>query len=193
VYIGLNIVVTGTPGVGKTRFSKALANKLGLRYVPLDDILIEERLVSGYDPLRGSYIVDIERGRRYVRDNIELVDVVIDSHIAILLVPCEDIDMCFVLRCDPYILLDRLLNKGFDKRKALENVQAEILDIILIDVIGECGREKVIQLDVSGGVDKYVDSVVEAVDGGYSLGSHSIDWLSKIIERGDLDKFFPPE
>jgi adenylate kinase len=137
-------------------------------------------------------VVDVSRAREYLVENIDLTDMVIDSHLALSVIPCDDVDICFVLRCDPYLLYDRLSRKGFSEDKVLENVQAEILDIVLGEAVSLCGSEKVVQIDVSMGVGEKVDEVVEMIKRGESILSDSVDWLSKIVERGDLDRFFPP-
>ncbi len=187
----LNIIVTGTPGVGKTSFSKVLSEALGLEYIPLDDVLIENKLYLGFDEERGSYIIDIERARSFVYENIVFDGVVLDSHLAVAVVPCERVDVCLVLRCDPYILMDRLRSKGYPEKKVLENIQAEILDVVLTEALGNCGSEKVIQLDVSQGVEKRVAEVVERIRRGIHIESEPVDWLGLIMSRGDLERFFP--
>ncbi len=186
-----NFIVTGTPGVGKTSFSKMLANELGLRYIALDEVLIENKLYLDFDDERDSYVIDIEAAKEFIDENIVFNGVVVDSHLAVHIVPCSKIDVCFVLRCDPYILMDRLRNKGYKERKVLENVQAEILDVILTDALTVCGFDKVVQLDVTHGVKDRVAEIVDKINHGIMIESENVDWLSLIMSKGDLRKFFP--
>ncbi|MFQ5872058.1 MAG: AAA family ATPase, partial [Candidatus Geothermarchaeales archaeon] len=43
------ICVTGTPGTGKTTFSRELARKLDLTYLDLNTLLLDEGCTEGYD------------------------------------------------------------------------------------------------------------------------------------------------
>lgn len=185
------IIVTGTPGIGKTMFSKKLSQELDIEYLSLNDIIMDRRFVVGYDEERNSYIVDEDKAREHigviVRNKKNLI---IDSHLAVSIVPCESVDICIVLRCNPYILWNRLLKKGYKIEKVRENVQAEILDIILAEAVEECGG-KVVQLDISKSFEDKINYVVEALRKEKSLKSDEVNWLEYINERGDLKKFFP--
>lgn len=187
------ILVTGTPGVGKTRFAKKLSKGLDLKYISLDDIIIENQLYISYNKDRGSYIVDIDRAKRFVFENVKLEDCVVDSHIALNIIPCELVDLCIVLRCDPYILLERLLSKGFSREKAIENAQAEIIDIILSEALALCVKDKVVEIDVSRGVDDIVEEVIKVLKADGKIKSFPVNWLKYILERDELDFFFPKE
>ncbi len=185
------LIVTGTPGTGKSSFSKKLATKLGLRYISINDIIFKNNLVKGYDEMRKSYIVDEEAAQSYIIKMLkEEDDLVFDGHNAVHIIPCNYVDYCIVLRCDPYILWDRLIDKRFDEDKVRENVQAEILDIILIEAIEKCG-DKVIQLDASRNFDDKLDCFIKMLGGEEESCYDKIDWLGYITEKGDLKRFFP--
>ena len=184
-------VVTGTPGVGKSSFARGLAEELGLKYLPLDDMLIKNQLYTGFDKARESYIIDVEAARQYVYENLRLENVVIDSHLAMDIISCEDIDLCIVLRCSPYILVERLRSKGYSGRKVMENVQAEILDVVLTSVLSSCSRDKIAEIDVSEGIDARLMEVAEAIRAGERIRPDVVDWLSLVLSRGDLQRFFP--
>jgi adenylate kinase len=87
--------------------------------------------------------------------------------------------------------MDRLRAKGYPSKKVFENVQAEILDVVLRDALEACGRGKVVQLDMSRGLDDKFLGVVEALERGGTVRSDSVDWLGLVIANGDLDRFFP--
>lgn len=44
-----NILVTGTPGAGKTHFSKALAEKFGMKFLEISRIVEENQFTDGFD------------------------------------------------------------------------------------------------------------------------------------------------
>jgi adenylate kinase len=56
-----NIVVTGTPGVGKTTHCEMLAERTGLRHVSINQIVKDEKCHSGRDEEYKSWIVDEDK------------------------------------------------------------------------------------------------------------------------------------
>ena len=48
------IIVTGTPGTGKTTFAKKLAKEIGADYVALTQFVSERKLYTGFDRERES-------------------------------------------------------------------------------------------------------------------------------------------
>lgn len=186
-----NVVVTGSPGVGKTFLSMRLAKLYGLKYVSINDLVLEYGLYSGIDEERESYVIDIDRAREFVTESLEWDGLVVEGHVAHLVVPPEYIDICIVLRMDPYILLGRLLDRGFAYNKALENVQAEILDIVYREALEAYGPSKIMHLDVSSGYEKVFRAMDNFIRGKGLPESDYVDWLGLVTENGDLKLFFP--
>lgn len=184
------IAITGTPGVGKTTLAKLLSAELGVEYVDFESLLIEKQLYTEYDEESQSYVINIEAARNYFK-NYEFTDSILDGHNVILIYPCEKITKIILLRCSPYILYIRLIEKGFPERKVLENVQAEILDLIASDVYSKCDSKKVLQVDVSKGVTSKLNKIMNFIRS--EIGheeSDIVDWLKLIKNNGDLGKFF---
>jgi adenylate kinase len=142
------ICVTGTPGVGKTIFAKRLAKKKKLRYVPLNDILCKEGLCTSYHRSLKSYEIDVKKLRSFLRDFLHAMKklgegVVIDSHLSHE-APPSLVDGCYVLKCDINKLKRRLQKRGYSQRKIRENLDAEILDMCLIEAIDRGHHVKVV-------------------------------------------------
>jgi adenylate kinase len=55
------ILVTGTPGTGKTTLAKMLAKKLAMKYIDVNQIIKEGGLSEGYDAKRAAKIVDTKK------------------------------------------------------------------------------------------------------------------------------------
>jgi broad-specificity NMP kinase len=115
--------------------------------------------------------------------------VIIDGHYASAIVPKELVRLAIVLRCEPSELLKRLRRKKFSKRKALENVAAEILDSCLIDTIESFGRRRVCEIDTTH---KTLNMIVsEALT---LLGRENcrcvgkVNWLDQLNATGQPDK-----
>ena len=185
------IVVTGTPGTGKTVFSKALSTRLNLKYVDLNRFLIENKCYSGFDRESGSYIVKLDMGRELFREFFGGLKCVVDSHISHLIVPKELAEICFVLRTSPYVLMDRLKQTGFREEKILENCSAEILDVILLEALNRYGRNLICELDsTSKSVSELVDEALKILSGELDRRIGAVNWLREVYERGDLNIFF---
>lgn len=58
-----NIIVTGTPGVGKTTHSESLAERTGLRHVSVNQIVKDKECHEGWSDEYQSWIVDEDKVR----------------------------------------------------------------------------------------------------------------------------------
>lgn len=56
-----NIIITGTPGVGKTTHCEVLAQNTGLRHLSINDIVKERACHEGWDEERSCWIVDEDK------------------------------------------------------------------------------------------------------------------------------------
>ena len=56
-----NIIVTGTPGVGKTTHCEALAERTSLRHLSVNQIVKEKGCHEGWDDKFSSWIVDEDK------------------------------------------------------------------------------------------------------------------------------------
>jgi len=187
------IVVTGTPGVGKTRFSRALAKKLEAAHIDLGSLAARKKLTIGFDRLRRTYIVDIRRMAKALKEILANLsgDVVLDGHFAADVVPSELLDMAFVLRCYPEKLRKRLRLRKVPERKISENVRAEILDVCLWDAVNKYGLERVCEIDVT--TMKTASAVAEAVKVLKNRARRrvgTVDWLGLLEREGLLGKYF---
>ncbi len=133
------VVVTGTPGCGKTRIAKALAKELGWTYV--DGKHIVAALPSRYDSTRRCRVIDEDTFAREARRRV--LDLggraVIDSHLSHFIDPliCRT---CIVVTCPRDVLFDRLRQRGYPKAKIEENMQCEIMEVCKAEALehGHC-------------------------------------------------------
>ena len=58
-----NIIVTGTPGTGKTTHCEILAQNTGLKHLSINDIVKERGCHDGFDEEFKSWIVDEDKVR----------------------------------------------------------------------------------------------------------------------------------
>jgi adenylate kinase len=142
------IALTGTPGTGKTSIASIIAKQSGIETVHVHTYAKEHNLICGFDKDRKSDIIDIGRLDRLLMESMNpLETIILDGHISHLL---RSVSKIIVLRCHPDILKKRLEKRGWDKKKIMENIQAEILDVILCEAIENKSIEEVYEMDTSG-------------------------------------------
>jgi adenylate kinase len=116
--------ISGTPGTGKS----AIAAELEKRGYPVVHATETSReFIIEADNERDTVIIDEEAWIA----SFKPVDGFVEGHLAHLL-PC---DLVILLRCRPDILKLRLIKRGYLQEKIRENVEAEALDVILVETL----------------------------------------------------------
>lgn len=126
------IVVTGTPGTGKTTVATHLAERLGYVYVDVSEFIESHTLSEGYDDEKKCEIVDTDRLAEKLFEVFKGRDVVIDSHLSHY-ISKDVVDLCIVTKCDITVLKERLEKRGYSEKKVRENLDAEIFDTCRVE------------------------------------------------------------
>jgi len=151
----MRIALTGTPGTGKSTVAQHVDD--GFQIVDIN-ALIKDSYNLGVDEQRSSVIADIDRLSKHVRHMQG--NVLLEGHVAHLL----PVDKVIVLRTYPELLRNRLEQRGWSERKIMENLEAEALDIILVEALDAC--DAVYEIDTSGKTPEHVaESVREIIAG----------------------------
>ncbi|KAF2847273.1 P-loop containing nucleoside triphosphate hydrolase protein [Plenodomus tracheiphilus IPT5] len=156
-----NIIITGTPGVGKTTHAEQLARATGFKHISVNQIVKDEGFHEGKDEETGSWIVDEDK----LLDHLETLPLhstggyILDWH-ACDLFPERWIDLVIVLRCDSTVLYDRLTSRGYSGKKLEENMDSEIMQVLLDEAREAYKEEIVVELrsekaeDVEGNLER---------------------------------------
>jgi adenylate kinase len=186
------LVVTGTPGVGKTTVSAILAVKLGGLHLDIATLVKSAHLTKGYDKKRQTLIADTDRLAQRVQQIMSKTSksLIVDGHYSTDVVPAKQVTRVFVLRCHPEELRNRMNARGFQGSKVKENLAAEILDVCLADAIANVGEDKVCEIDTTRQTaDASASQIVSILRGRKRCVIRIVDWLGRLEGEGSLDQY----
>jgi adenylate kinase len=177
-----SIGISGVPGVGKSALATRLSRELGLVAIELSEFAVRGNYIIAYDHERKSYIVDEHRLSRAVEELAKAQGpLIIVSHF-VEIVPRDVLELVVVLRRSPADLIHILEERGWDRRKVAENVEAELLGVCTANAIEELGEEMVVEVDATAKtVEELATEALGIVFGEKPVyhGS-SIDWLERL-------------
>lgn len=189
---GNAVLVTGTPGTGKTTTSCLLARELHAVYINPTSLLRHQGIDYAYDENRKTRVVSLKRLRNALCEKAARLDhgLVIDSHIALETDPQLKIIRAIVLRCDPIVLERRLDRKRWVKSKIGENLLAEILDICLWDAVDAYGWNRILEIDTTRKSTRWVVQLVtKDLERKRIQEQPQVDWLSAPRHRSVLARY----
>lgn len=169
------IALTGTPGTGKTSICTFL--KQYYRVIDLNALIIGEGLHTGKDEQRGSLKADMDALQTRVDELVtdKTATVIIEGHLSHQL---TGLDGVIVLRTRPGVLAHRLENRGYPPQKVQENLEAEALDVILVEAVE--WYERVYELETT---------MTMPEDAAFEV--HSMIQLLESGEHEQLHKYLP--
>ncbi len=141
------VVITGTPGVGKTTLAKELVRK---GYERLDLHRFYTQISDKYDTRKQCYVIDYTKLVALVKKRLHETTakgLVVDSHVTHYL-PAKLVDLCVVLCCsDLKVLKRRLQKRKYSVAKIQENLEAEIMQVCLNEA--RTRKHKIVMFDTA--------------------------------------------
>ena len=193
------IIISGTPGTGKTTISNNLLNYINAKVISLNELVIERNFVLEYDQERETSIIDEKKLiknldkmiKNYVKDSIDYL--IIEGHFSDI-IPEEYMDYIIILRCHPDELFVRLKKRGYKKKKILENIQSEILGNCTNYFISKEIELPLFEIDTSNfEIEMISKKILDIINGNVDLSEYmigKIDWLEEISNQNRLNEFF---
>ncbi|GER51096.1 adenylate kinase isoenzyme 6 homolog [Striga asiatica] len=159
-----NILITGTPGTGKTTMSSALAEAANLRHINVGDLVKEKNLHDGWDEEFESYIINEDLVCDELEDLMEEGGNIVDHH-GCDFFPERWFDLVVVLQSENSVLYDRLNKRGYTGKKLSNNIECEIFQV-LFEEAKESYPEDIVQAlrsDCIDDIDKNVSRITDWV------------------------------
>jgi adenylate kinase len=184
------IVITGVPGVGKSTVAGALAERLGCPVISVSELAMKEGTLLGKDGERDTDVVDLPRLKERISEAISPTEgsIIIEGHYAYDVVPSNLVSHALVLRRAPWVLKEELRVRGYTNEKIRENVEAELLDVPLVEAIEALGPDFVCETDTTSRTqEETVDEILGIVEGSMPCRHKLVDWLGSPETRGLLE------
>ena len=180
-----NIIITGTPGCGKSTLSSKLneVKSLKTNLFNISEFAKEEDIFESYDESRKSHVIDEEELLNRLEKPLREGSCIIDWH-------CNDIfperliDLVIVLKCGTSALYDRLQARKYHDSKIQENIDAEIMSVVLEDALESYDKRIVIELPSE--TEEQIEDNLEKIIAWYK------QWLkdNKSGVTNEIDEFY---
>ena len=154
-----NILITGTPGVGKTAMATLVAETLKMTHFNVGDIIKEKKFTKEYDENLQTNVLDedalldhleiefeSERSRQLDDEHGEGLGGVVTDYHSCEMFPERWFDLVIVLRADTHVLFDRLVARGYSEEKRNQNMECEIMQVLLEEAKESYAPEIVVEL-----------------------------------------------
>ncbi|XP_015594523.1 adenylate kinase isoenzyme 6 [Cephus cinctus] len=125
-----NILVTGTPGVGKSTMCRIVAERTGLTWLDVSKLAIDNKCLEEFDEEYQCPVLDEDKLLDGMESLMSKGGKIVDYYGSDLF-PERWFDIVFVLRTDNTILYDRLTARGYTGKKLEDNINCEIFQTAL--------------------------------------------------------------
>ena len=138
----MKLIVTGSPGTGKTTVARKLAKKLKCRYVNERELALEKG-IGKIDHDSNELVLPLTALKRVASEKFREENIVMEGHVL-----CEvrlKVDAVIVLRVHPEILESRLEARGYNAEKTQDNVFCEGIEYCTKHALRNYGKKRVIE------------------------------------------------
>jgi adenylate kinase len=187
------ILLSGTPGTGKTSVAQELFSQFQYRFISAGQVVLEENLYGAEDVARDTKVVDNDN--TFFAHKLETLseDLIFECHYADML-DHPQISLGIILRCHPTVLETRLKSRGYSDQKLRENGEAELLgasssymlekqDLVKGNTLFEIDTTHISILDIAN----CIHEIIQHPSQHQELKVGKISWLSD--ETIDLTRY----
>ncbi|MFA5303659.1 MAG: AAA family ATPase [Candidatus Nanoarchaeia archaeon] len=117
----MKILITGTPGSGKTSIAKELSKLLELPYFDVKELIKSNP--ETIDSVENEELIINNKLKKVLKKVPE--NSIFETH---LIEYCPEADVIVILRTKPSVLKKRLIKRKYSKQKIIDNLEVEVLD-----------------------------------------------------------------
>ncbi len=154
----MKLLITGSPGTGKTTIAKRLGRMLKCRVVNEKDFALEKG-IGKWNHKWNELEIPISRISKELNKQISKEKcVIIEGHTL-----CEaklKVDAVIVLRVHPEILETRLESRGYNAEKIQDNVFCEGIDYCKKKAIKSYGKRKIVEVSNEKGIKETLNIII---------------------------------
>ena len=163
----MRIMITGSPGVGKTSISKALGKSLKFKVINEKEFAVEQG-IGKWDSTSEELVVPLGKLQKAL--NLVLgkeKDLIVEGHLL-----CETklkIDAVIVLRLHPELLQARLGERSYNAEKIQDNVFCEGIDYCKKHVLRRYPEKKVLEVDCKKTIKETTTHIIKELKKSWEL------------------------
>lgn len=160
---GVNILITGTPGTGKTTMAASIVEELdNFEHVEVGKLIKEHRFYSSYDETFDTHTIEEDDEERLL-DYMEPImtgtrkNHVVDYHSSELF-PERWFHLVVVLKASTEKLYERLQTRKYNEAKCAENMEAEIM-CVCEEEAKEAYKEDIVMVCINDTVEEMAATI----------------------------------
>ncbi len=157
----MRIVVTGSPGVGKTSAARLLGKRLKARVLNEKQFALEAR-IGKWDSEEDELVIPLGPFAKAVNGLLEKQkNVVLEGHLL-----CElklKADFVVLIRCHPEVLEPRLESRGYTAEKVQDNVFCEGIDYCKKRVKRNFQEEKLVEIESGKSIKETLERIIRGL------------------------------
>ena len=157
----MHIIITGSPGVGKTSAARALGKKLGCAVLNEKQFALEQK-IGKWDPNENELVIPLEP---YVKALNKLFlgeeNVIMEGHLL-----CElkaKADFIVLIRVHPELLEGRLHLRNYSEEKVQDNVFCEGIDYCKKHLLRNYPKGKVVEVQSGKSIKETLDRILKGL------------------------------